>query len=755
MKANATVSVRRNAVQNKKARTTSKARTKKHTGSLLPQASADLPEQQIALDSIVPNDFNPRRNFSEQSLRELADNMTRVGLIHAVTLRPRSDGQEGYSLVCGERRFRAARLAGWETIRAKICPMSDAEAEDFAIAENLQREDITPFEQGQAFKRLIDTRRYDVGTLALHFGRTRDFVLSRIRLLDLIPEVIELLNSEEINISQALELCRYEKEIQREVYDGYFKMGLDCHWRHLRAKELRSRLAGMYLSQLDSYRFDKTECMSCASNRANQVLFADCGDCNVCQNRACMKRKNTEYLIAEAKRLLSECPGIRIGYFEDCSQGEVLQAIRDESRPVRALGYAGYYEAHPEKPEEPRREDFTDEADYTESMNTFRSASEEYEQECADIQRRVEAGELIRYAVIGDRGIEFYYDEPIPVTEEQNKSHSARQTRPDDSAEFSGNTFTTVPDIVSFAGESVDPETGEILSSQGEEMSAKTIDRAKTQEEIEREEKINVLKERHDNNYQLYLDHMAADMKIALRKTDYREGALTEEEQRIFWFLLLRTLDRRLYPQFGLNEHDWPISEERQVRICRELTTEQQVLLLREFIRDKLMEHCSVPGLISRLSGDFVDIHQPDAYREIRSRHKDVYDRRLSGILQRLKTLGCKDAELPVNETELEIRHTLASETLQLHGTPEDVPFDPNELPQEPPYEIPQTEEPEGEDMPGDDIRPEPAIPVKEPYLPKPADSPEETGPGIEEYPALEEFDQRAGDNVVSETRAA
>lgn len=752
MKANATVSVRRNAVQNKKARTTGKVCTKKNTGSPLPQASADLPEQQIALDSIVPNDFNPRRNFSEQSLRKLADNMTRVGLIHAVTLRSRSDGQEGYSLVCGERRFRAARLAGWETIRAKICPMSDAEAEDFAIAENLQREDITPFEQGQAFKRLIDTRRYDVGTLALHFGRTRDFVLSRIRLLDLIPEVIELLNSEEINISQALELCRYEKEIQREVYDGYFKMGLDCHWRHLRAKELRSRLAGMYLSQLNSYRFDKTECASCASNQANQVLFADYGDCNVCQNRACMKRKNTEYLVAEAKRLLSECPGIRIGYFEDCSQGEVLQALREESYPVRALGYAGYYEAHPEKPEEPRREDFTDEADYTESMNTFRSASEEYEQECADIRRRVESGELIRYVVIGDRGIEFYYDEPIPVTEEQDESNSARQTRPDDSPGFSGNTFTTVPDIVSFAGESVDPETGEILSPQSD---TETIDRTMTQEEIEREEKINTLKERHDNNYRLFLDHMAVDLKIALRKTDYREGALTEEEQRIFWFLLLRTLDRRLYPQFGLNEHDWPMSEERQVRICRELTPEQQVLLLREFMRGKLMENCSVPELIGRLSGDFVEIHQPDAYREIRSRHKDVYDRRLSGILQRLKTLGCKDAELPVNETELETRHTLASGTLQLHGTPEDVPFDPNELPQEPPCEIPQTEEPEGEDIPGDDIRPEPTIPVKEPYRPKTDDSPEETVPGIEEYPASEELDQRAGDNAVSEIRAA
>lgn len=755
MKANATIPARRNTVRSKtntKNQTTGKVRTKKNTGFPLSQASADLPEQQIALDSIVPNDFNPRRNFSEQSLRELADNMTRVGLIHAVTLRPRSDGQEGYSLVCGERRFRAARLAGWETIRAKICPMSDAEAEDFAIAENLQREDITPFEQGQAFKRLIDTRRYDVGTLALHFGRTRDFVLSRIRLLDLIPEVIELLNSEEINISQALELCRYEKEIQREVYDGYFKMGLDCHWRHLRAKELRSRLAGMYLSQLNSYRFDKTECMSCASNRANQVLFADCGDCNVCQNRACMKRKNTEYLIAEAKRLLSECPGIRIGYFEDCSQGEVLQALRDESYPVRALGYAGYYEAHPEKPEEPRRENFTDEADYTESINTFCSASEEYEQECADIQRRVESGELIRYAVIGDRGIEFYYDEPIPVTEEQNESHSVQQTCPDNSAVFSENAFTAVPDIVSFAGESVDPETGEILSPQSD---PETIDRTKTQEEIEREEKINVLKERHANNYRLFFDHMAVDLKIALRKTDYREGALTEEEQRIFWFLLLRTLDRRLYPQFGLNEHDWPMSEERQVRICRELTTEQQVLLLREFISDKLMEHSSVPGLISRLSGDFVEIHQPDAYREIRSRHKDVYDRRLSGILQRLKTLGCKDTELPVNETELETRHTFAFGALQSHIAPEAVPFDPNELPQEPPCEIPQTEEPEGEDIPGDDIRPEPAIPVKEPYLPKPADSQEETVPGIEEYPASEELDQRAGDNAVSEIRAA
>ena len=125
MKANATIPARRNTVRSKtntKNQTTGKVRTKKNTGFPLSQASADLPEQQIALDSIVPNDFNPRRNFSEQSLRELADNMTRVGLIHAVTLRPRSDGQEGYSLVCGERRFRAARLAGWETIRAKILP---------------------------------------------------------------------------------------------------------------------------------------------------------------------------------------------------------------------------------------------------------------------------------------------------------------------------------------------------------------------------------------------------------------------------------------------------------------------------------------------------------------------------------------------------------------------------------------------------------------------------------------------------------
>ena len=203
--------------------------------------------------------------------------------------------------------------------------------------------------------------------------------------------------------------------------------------------------------------------------------------------------------------------------------------------------------------------------------------------------------------MIGDRGIEFYYDEPIPVTEEQNESNPARQTRPDDSAEFSGNTFTTVPDIVSFAGESVDPETGEILSSQGEEISdPETVDRTKTQEEIEREEKINTLKERHANNYRLFLDYMAVDLKIALRKTDYREGALTEEEQRIFWFLLLRTLDRRLYPQFGLNEHDWLISEERQVRICRELTPEQQVLLLREFMRGELMENCFVPELIDR-----------------------------------------------------------------------------------------------------------------------------------------------------------
>lgn len=103
----------------KKARTTGKVRTKKHTGSPLSQASADLPEQQIALDSIVPNDFNPRRNFSEQSLRELADNMTRVGLIHAVTLRPRATAGRLLARMAAKGVFAPPGWRDGETIRLR------------------------------------------------------------------------------------------------------------------------------------------------------------------------------------------------------------------------------------------------------------------------------------------------------------------------------------------------------------------------------------------------------------------------------------------------------------------------------------------------------------------------------------------------------------------------------------------------------------------------------------------------------------
>ena len=606
MKANATVSVRRNAVQNKKARTTGKARTKKHTGSPLPQASADLPEQQIALDSIVPNDFNPRRNFSEQSLRELADNMTRIGLIHAVTLRPRSDGQEGYSLVCGERRFRAARLAGWETIRAKICPMSDAEAEDFAIAENLQREDITPFEQGQAFKRLIDTRRYDVGTLALHFGRTRDFVLSRIRLLDLIPEVIELLNSEEINISQALELCRYEKEIQREVYDGYFKMGLDCHWRHLRAKELRSRLAGMYLSQLDSYRFDKTECMSCASNRANQVLFADCdGTCAGCQNRSCMVRKNEEYLLHRAVTLLQDDPRTVLAT-DGTMPSAVSEALETNGYHVEMLAYSsGDYGEAPDAPEEPDPAAYEDEEAFAAARAAYESDLAAFTELTRELEYRISEGRVRKYAVIGALDVDIRYAE---VEEEQK----------------------------------------EVVLDDGRKVVVAVLP----------ESPIESLQQQDLRNRQTCYEHITSDMKDLFYETRITNKPLQKEEIQMFYYAVMKHLGDERLRQCGIKSREkWCVTPEERFAAAGRLTEKQHAALLRTFLLSFFRQNapdynCTDEVLDTKLMCRFADLNFEEQSRAVQQKYLSIFEKRHDRLQERIDGIRAQEEERLMAEME-------------------------------------------------------------------------------------------------------
>ena len=143
----------------------------------------------IPIDKIQPNKNQPRKNFDEVSLRELADSIKAVGIIQPLTVKENPDGM--YSLISGERRLRASKLAG---LSAVPCVLLRGEGEDFemmSLIENIQREDINYFEEALAYSKLIEKYSLTQQQLADRIGKTQSTVANKLRLLKLGSEVIE------------------------------------------------------------------------------------------------------------------------------------------------------------------------------------------------------------------------------------------------------------------------------------------------------------------------------------------------------------------------------------------------------------------------------------------------------------------------------------------------------------------------------------------------------------------------------------
>ena len=170
----------------------------------------------VALANVQPSNYNPRKNFDEESLSELAESIRQQGVLQPVGVRPVAEDR--FEIVFGERLYRASLMAGLEEIPAIVMEISDETAEEMAVTENLQRKDVTPIEEANAYQRLIDSGRYDVQALVMQFGKNEKYIRTRLKFVSLIPEIARLLEQDEITISVASEICRYGEEIQREVY---------------------------------------------------------------------------------------------------------------------------------------------------------------------------------------------------------------------------------------------------------------------------------------------------------------------------------------------------------------------------------------------------------------------------------------------------------------------------------------------------------------------------------------------------------
>lgn len=158
--------------------------------------------QSLALEEIQPNRYQPREEFDEASLEELKDSVQRYGVLQPILVR-KLPGDQGYELIAGERRLRAARSAGLKEIPALVREYNDAEISEIALIENLQREDLSIIEEAKGCQRLIEEFHLTQEQLAKALGLSRTALTNNLRLLTLAPKVQELLGNGVLSTGQA------------------------------------------------------------------------------------------------------------------------------------------------------------------------------------------------------------------------------------------------------------------------------------------------------------------------------------------------------------------------------------------------------------------------------------------------------------------------------------------------------------------------------------------------------------------------
>ncbi len=189
----------------------------------------------LPLNEIEPNRGQPRKSFDEEALNELADSIAQHGILQPLLVRPMIGG--GYQLVAGERRWRAARLAGLAEVPVIIREMSDGETMELALIENLQREDLNVLEEAEGYLMLVETYGLTQEETAKRVGKSRSAVANALRLLALPDSVKEQLRGGKLSAGQARTLLAFsDEEALKAAADAAVRDGLSVRELERRAK---------------------------------------------------------------------------------------------------------------------------------------------------------------------------------------------------------------------------------------------------------------------------------------------------------------------------------------------------------------------------------------------------------------------------------------------------------------------------------------------------------------------------------------
>ena len=213
---------------------------------------------EIAIEQITPNPAQPRTTFDETALEELAVSIRELGIIQPLTLR--SVGTNAYQIISGERRYRAAKLAGLRSVPAYVRTAGDTEVTAMALIENIQREDLNAIEIALAFRKLIDQYNLTQERLSERIGKKRATIANFLRLLKLPAEVQLGLRDRAVDMGHARALLSIEKpSLQLKLYNEILKKGLSVRQVEQLAKQYQLASQQGDAAQASSTRRDTTD----------------------------------------------------------------------------------------------------------------------------------------------------------------------------------------------------------------------------------------------------------------------------------------------------------------------------------------------------------------------------------------------------------------------------------------------------------------------------------------------------------------
>ena len=171
--------------------------------SLIGETKIESQKNQLSISEMIPNKYQPRKIFDENSLNDLTKSIEQRGILQPIIVRKSNDDKSKFEIIAGERRWLAAQRAGLHNVPVVVTEADDLKSLEFAIVENVQRHDLNPLEEAQGYKRLIDEFSYDQEKVSKFIGKSRSHITNSLRLLILPEEVIKLIETQKLTAGHA------------------------------------------------------------------------------------------------------------------------------------------------------------------------------------------------------------------------------------------------------------------------------------------------------------------------------------------------------------------------------------------------------------------------------------------------------------------------------------------------------------------------------------------------------------------------